>query len=455
MSPIKKIALATAAASVLGTAVLATAPAVAEEVTLQLWSRQDRSGPLRAGNIVKAAERLNATLKAEGSDTTVKVEVTESPATGFDDDALQLLKVFAIGQGPDLFIQAHEWTCAFANDGFALNLEPYIAKYPEQFGDIFPSLWESTKCKDDRYSVPQDAEARMFFYNKDLMREAGYDDAYIDGLPGQVLAGEVTMDDIAGIAQKVVENSQAEYGIMHRPSVGPDYIMIFHAYGNEFVDAASGNILLEPAKLEAAYGWLERNVKNGVTPANNTAMEWDAIRSTFYAEDKTAFWMYGIWDLGSYAFPTFGVSDKEEEFDKKFGWTAAPAVNKGGSPSSLTHPVVYIVGGQTEHPELAVRLIGFASDADLNTDHAVTTTHIGIKPSQLDDPRYASNWPLRRATELLEFTKFIPNNPSFGDLNRIIYTGMQGVESGRLTAAEAAEFVVEEAQAAIDDVIVR
>ena len=36
----------------------------AEEVTVKLWARADRSGPLRAGNIVAAAEPLNAALKA-------------------------------------------------------------------------------------------------------------------------------------------------------------------------------------------------------------------------------------------------------------------------------------------------------------------------------------------------------------------------------------------------------
>ena len=38
--------------------------AFAEEVTVKLWARADRSGPLRAGNIVAAAEPLNAALKA-------------------------------------------------------------------------------------------------------------------------------------------------------------------------------------------------------------------------------------------------------------------------------------------------------------------------------------------------------------------------------------------------------
>ena len=171
-------------------AVLPSAPALAQEtVKLELWSRQDPSGPLRPGNVVKAAERLNTELEAEGSDKRVEVVVRESPAKGFDDDALQLLKVFGIGEGPDMFIAAHEWICAFQADGFALKLDDYIAKYPQHFGTIFPSLWESAKCPDGIYAIPQDAEARMFFYNKKLLREAGYDDAFIEAMPERALDG--------------------------------------------------------------------------------------------------------------------------------------------------------------------------------------------------------------------------------------------------------------------------
>src|SRR5215472_13691714 len=69
------------------------APATAQEVVkLELWSRQDPSGPLRPGNVVKGAERLNKELSAEGVSKRVEVAVHESPAPGFDDDALQLLK---------------------------------------------------------------------------------------------------------------------------------------------------------------------------------------------------------------------------------------------------------------------------------------------------------------------------------------------------------------------------
>src|SRR5215469_5404990 len=162
--------------------IFGSAPALAQDIVkFELWSRQDPSGPLRPANVVKAADRLNKDLTAEGSSKRVEVAVHESPAPGFDDDALQLLKVFGIGQGPDMFIAAHEWICAFQQEGFALKLDNYIANYPQYFATIFPSLWQSARCPDGTYGIPQDAEARMFFYNKKLLRQAGYDDAFIEG----------------------------------------------------------------------------------------------------------------------------------------------------------------------------------------------------------------------------------------------------------------------------------
>jgi inositol-phosphate transport system substrate-binding protein len=434
---------------------LLSSPVFADTIKLELWSRADPSGPLRPGNIVKGAERLNAALKKEGKTDQVEISIHESPAAGFDDDALQLLKVFGIGQGPDMFIAAHEWICAFQQDGFALKLDDYIAKDQQQFGTIFPALWNSVSCPDGRYGIPQDAEARMFFYNKNLLRKAGYDDAFIEGLPDQVMKGQFTMDDLIDLAKKVKDKTGIKYGILHRPNVGPDYLMIFQTFGNTFTDPATGNILLEKAKLQSAFGWFEKGVKSGVIAANNTSMEFNDIRAQFYKENNALFWLYGIWDLGSVAFPTFGLPKEEGPFFKDWGWIAAPAAQKGGSPSSLTHPVIYAVSAKTKYPELAVRVLGYASDPDLNTDHALGTTHMAIKSEQLDDPRYKAAWTLSKAADMLKITKFLPNNPQFGQLNGIIYKAMQGVETGRLSAADAADFVVDESSSTLKNVIVK
>jgi len=90
---------------------------LAEDVVIKVWSRADRSGPLRAGNIVAAGDTLNKMLAAINSDKRVKIELNETNAKGYDDDALDLMKAFAVDKGPDIFVLAHEWTGAFAEAG--------------------------------------------------------------------------------------------------------------------------------------------------------------------------------------------------------------------------------------------------------------------------------------------------------------------------------------------------
>ena len=41
------------------------------------------------------------------------------------------------------------------------------------------------------------------------------------------MSGDLTMDDVIDIAKQVVDKTDAQYGILHRPNKGPDYIMVF------------------------------------------------------------------------------------------------------------------------------------------------------------------------------------------------------------------------------------
>ena len=147
MNRLQRIKLAALGAALVLPVATASIHAAAEEVTVKLWARADRSGPLRAGNIVAAAEPLNAALKAAGSDKTVKVEVFEGPATGFDADALDILKAFSVNQGPDVYVAAHEWVGEFAKSGYAMDLEDFVKANPWAFADVIPVLWEATKSR--------------------------------------------------------------------------------------------------------------------------------------------------------------------------------------------------------------------------------------------------------------------------------------------------------------------
>src|ERR1700686_191782 len=219
-----KHALSAMITSVLLCAIVASA--AAEDVVIKIWSRADRAGPLRAGNLVSAGDTLNKILTAAGTDKRVKIELNETNAKGYDDDALDLLKAFAVDKGPDIFVLAHEWTGAFAEAGYALNLEDHIAKNAELYGDIIAPLWQAVTYKGARYGVPQDSEVRMFFLNNDKLRKLGMSDKDIGALPAKVDAGEFTAYDLCDLAGQAVQKAVVKYGVQNRPNAGADFHMV-------------------------------------------------------------------------------------------------------------------------------------------------------------------------------------------------------------------------------------
>ena len=162
MSVGRPVALGAVTASLLAGASYLS-PVSAEEITLQLWSRADRSGPLRPANILSAAEVVNGMLKAAGSENTVKVEVFENNANGFDQDALDMLQACAVDRCPDFYVAAHEWIGEFAKSGYAMDMEQFVQANPWAFDDVIPVFWESTKYQGKIHAIPQDSEIRMFF----------------------------------------------------------------------------------------------------------------------------------------------------------------------------------------------------------------------------------------------------------------------------------------------------
>jgi inositol-phosphate transport system substrate-binding protein len=425
----------------------------AETIELSFWSRADRSGPLRTGNIVAAAELLNKQYKAAGIDATIELKVHENNAKGYDADALDLMKAFAADKAPDLYVAAHEWVGAFADAGYAMNLEDHIAAYPEYYSDIIPALWGSTLFMGERHAVPQDSEVRMFFFRKDMLRQIGKSEEFINSLPDRVNSGDFTMMDLSMLSKEVVDAGVAKYGIVHRPNTGPDFLMPMASFGFEASDQASGKLQASKKALEGFLDWIAWNAENGVTPRNNTSMSWDTINHAM-PEGDAFIKFHGVWDVGTQI--RFGVSeDSEASYTNTVGWLNSPAAEKGGSPKNLSHPIVYVVNPQSDKKDLAALLIAIASQPFFNTQHAVSTNHTAINYGQASMPEYQKAWAIRRGTPMLEYATFMPNHPYIGQFNAIIYKGIQGVETGRLDVEEAVSFVLEELEAELaDDVMI-
>ena len=433
----------------------AATSALAEDVVIKVWSRADRSGPLRAGNIVAAGDTLNKMLAATGTDKRVKVELNETNAKGYDDDALDLMKAFAVDKGPDIFVLAHEWTGAFAEAGYAANLEDFITKNQELLGDIIVPLWQSVSYKGARYGVPQDSEVRMYFLNNDKLRKMGKTDKDIAAISAKVDVGEFTAYDLCDLAGQAVQKNVAKFGILHRPNAGPDFQMMMEGFGNVPYDKAEAKLQASKAGLKDFFTWVKYCTDKKAFSATNTTMSWDAIEAAAFKDEQALVFFHGVWRVTDQS-KAWNLKGKED-YQRKITWINAPAGKKGGKPSNLSHPIAYAVSAKSKNKDLAAYLVALASQPLANTKHAVTTNHTPINYGQQSMPEVAEKgWALVAATPMLKYASFMPNHPKIGQYNSVIFKGIQGVETGRLTAQAAADFVADElANELGKDVIIR
>ena len=433
----------------------AATSALAEDVVIKVWARADRSGPLRSGNLVAAGDTLNKLLAATGTDKRVKIELNETNAKGYDDDALDLLKAFAVDKGPDVFVLAHEWTGAFAEAGYALNLEDHIGKNPEFYGDIIVPLWQAVSYKGARYGVPQDSEIRMFFLNNDKLRKLGKTEKQIAALPAQVDAGEFTAYDMCDLGGQAVQKGIAKYGILHRPNAGPDFQMLLEAFGNVPYDKAEAKLQASKAGLKDFFTWVKYCIDKKAFTPTNTSMSWDSVEAAAFGGEQAMIFFHGVWQVGN-QMKAWNLKGKED-YQRKITWTNAPAGKKGGKPTNLSHPIAYAVSAKSKNKDLSAYLIALASQPVPNSKHVVTTNHTPVNYGQQAMPEVVDKgWALVAGTPMLKYASFMPNHPKIGQYNAIIFKAIQGVETGRLAAPAAADFVISELTNELGkDVIIR
>ena len=336
-----------------------------------------------------------------------------------------------------------------------MNLEDHIAKNPELWGDIIGPLWQSVTYKGARYGVPQDSEVRMFFLNNDKLRKMGMSDKDIAALPAKVNAGEFTANDLCDLAGQAVQKGVAKYGILHRPNAGPDFQMLIEAFGIEPYDKSAAKLQTSKAGLRSFFTWVKYCVDKKALSANNTAMSWDAIEQASFGGEEALVFFHGVWRVTD-QMKAWNLKGKDDYFHK-ITWINGPAGKKGGTPTNLSHPIAYAVSAKSKNKELAAYIVALASQPVPNLRHAVTTNHTPINYGEQSMPEIVDKgWALVAATPMLKYASFMPNHPKIGQYNSILFKGIQGVETGRLTPQAAADFVVGELENELGkDVIIR
>ena len=430
----------------------AAAPAAEEAagpVEIVVWAEANNVEHWRADGPAKAAEMVE--------DFDINVTPVNDDA-GWGDYKKKFTLAADAGEAPDIVLSGHEDIPVWANAGYIEEFGWCREKYPE-FDDVIDSLWDSVTWKGKIWGVPQDTEARPMFFNKKLLAEMGWSQEEIDALPEKIKAGEFTLDDMIATAKEGIDKDVVEpgFGYWHRPRKGGDYIQYYAAYGGRLYDPEQDKLIVTKDALEKWYAFQRRVVEEGITPENYIGTEWSIWHDTV-TSGKVLFWNGGIWQWADWATNYVADQGGEEYLFSFVGYALQPTGIPGRPGITLSHPLVYMITTEEasgkSNQEAACALLAKTTTPEINTLHAVDSTHLGILKSQATYPDYANNRFLSDVLYMLDYNFYQPNHVMYGPYFDIVWDFMVKAENGEMDPAAAAEAAVQQLQAELGDAVI-
>jgi inositol-phosphate transport system substrate-binding protein len=384
---------------------------------------------------------------------------------GLNDDAgwADYKKKFTLaadaGEAPHIVLSGHEDVPVWANAGYIESFDKCREMYPE-FADVIDSLWFAGDWNGQTWAVPQDTEARPMFFNKTKLKELGWSEEEVEALPDKIMNGEFTLEDLIATSKEAIEAGVVEpgYGYWHRPSKGGDHIQYYFSYGGELYDPAEDKLVVVEDALTKWYAFQRRVVEEGITPENFIGTDW-AIWHDTVSHGNVMFWNGGVWHWADWAKNYVADLGGKEYLAENIGYALQPAGEPGMKAGTLSHPLVYMItteeaAGDEGFYDMACAVLAKTTTPELNTLHAVGSTHLGILKSQADYEDYANDAFLSDTLYMLDHNYYAPNHVMYGPFFDIIFDFMQRAENGEIEPAEAAQQAIQQLQVEVGDFLI-
>jgi inositol-phosphate transport system substrate-binding protein len=418
-------------------------------VEIDVWAQANSVEEWRANGPAQAAEDV--------TDFDVTVNPTNDSA-GWAEYKQKFVLAADAGEAPEIVLSGHEDVPVWANAEYIIEFDECRQSHPE-FEDVIDSLWDSVTWQGKVWGVPQDTEARPMFYNKPKLAELGWSQEEIDSLPQRIIDGEFTLDDMIETAKQAVEAGVVEegYGYWHRASKGGDFFQYYHAYGGRLYDEAEDKLVISRGALEQWYGFQRRVVEEGITPENFIGTD-TSIWHTTVSAGEVLFWNGGVWNWADWA--TNYVADRggQDYLFEMVGYALQPSGIEGQPGSTLSHPLVYMItspsASGSDNQAAACAVLAKTTTAEINTLHAVGSTHLGVVKSQVDYEPYANDRLLSDTLYMLDYNFYQPNHVMYGPYYDITFDYMVRAENGELSPVDAADQAIAQLEAELSDFLI-
>ena len=229
----------------------------------------------------------------------------------------------------------------------------------------------------------------------------------------------------------IYQPTETKWGLFHRPVAGPDFYILPLDYGGTLYNPATDHLVLSecPTYRSLTFFYNLANVWHVTPPTMTTEIDWGTFHQTIVDGD-VLFWFGGTWQW--YEWRDWLGGDEQYLWDN-FGFMLYPAARRGDDPVTLSHPVVYMISSQSEHPTITFQILTLASAPDLVAQYSVDSAHLAVRRAATQEPVYQADAFLQAVSYMLDYTTYMPNHEQESEYRTALYEAIQYVETGNMT----------------------
>ncbi len=302
---------------------------------------------------------------------------------GSETDVAKLMTAVRGGTGPDVYFLDRFTTAQRAASGVLEDLTPMIQKTDPNLASRYVGYaWGETQLKGKTYALPFDTDSRVLYYNKDMIKAAGYDPAIMDPKNGPL-----TLDQVADMARKLTKTdangAYTQVGFIPYDttySQGWHYTWGFD-FGGKFADLAAGKVTPTDAGIVKAFQFLKdwaaamgpQKVQTFIStyaPPNNPPQQHPFLIG------KVAMMVSGDWVLNSI---------RQYAPNLQYGVTYIPVPNKGDKPSTWAGGWSLVIPTGSKHPAEAFKFMSWMCGPEGQKMYTTGTLHLPTWKALLDD----------------------------------------------------------------------
>ncbi len=270
-------------------------------------------------------------------------------------DALHDKIVTSMSANPptyDAFLMDDGWYGEFQKAGYLLDVTGRITQ--DMKDKVFKSAWGVTTVGDKVYGLPYFLDTKYFFYNDELLKQAGFNEP------------PKTWEEMLDMARVIKEKGIAEFPVVwswaQREAAICDWVVLLTGNGGSMMDA-NGQPAFNNDKGVETLTWMVQSIDDGLSnPSSVTNVEDNVV--TVIQQGKAVFALNWLYMANGVNF-----NEKDSTVVGKIKISMMPvfasAAAAGLKSTSINGSMGMSVAAQSQHPDETWKFITYLGSEDV------------------------------------------------------------------------------------------